>query len=288
MNLQHKNSTLNVPLHFYKDRVFGCDMKTLLSLRLHIPFACVSIWYFDKSVGREALLLDNASIGMSSVHRQKLCFSISDAYTSDTHVLNSFYTSVYTSCVSHNIPQWCCFNALLLFLVREHTDRERLKQRLGLLRKISCSPPLVYALFLLFSGSAVSLPHRVAINEGLLTTIALLTTDSRDSPGISHFPQLWMHLEEHASPEHALSEIYETTFISKRTRENHRDEDTRGLLKRSLPLRTPWSPGETPLPVTRRIATRPPLAWRSSLQELTAGLCCYTQWSCIRDSWRIK
>ena len=112
---------------------------------------------------------------------------------------------------------------------REHTDRERLKQRLGLLRKISCSPPLVYALFLLFSGSAVSLPHRVAINEGLLTTIALLATDSGDSPGISHFPQLWMHLEEHASPEHAFSEIYETTFISKRTRENPRDEDTRRL-----------------------------------------------------------
>ena len=231
INLQHKNSTLTVPLQFYRDRVFGCDIKTLLSLRLHIPFDCVSIWYFDKSVGREALLMDNASMGMSSVHRQRLCFSISNAYTSDTHFLSSFHTSVYTSCVSHNIPQWCYFNALLLFLVREHTDRERLKQRLGLLRKISCSPPLVYALFLLFSRSAVSLPHRVAINEGLLSTIALLATESGDSPGISHFPQLWMHLEEHASPEHALSEIYETTFISKRTRENPRDEDTRRLLK---------------------------------------------------------
>ena len=234
VSLQLRNSTLTVSLPFYKEREFVCDIKRLLSLRLHIPFSCVSIWQFNKSKAREETVLDNASISMSSVHKQKLCFSISDAYSPDTGFLSSFHTRLYTSCVPHDTFTWYHFNALLLYLVREHQgtgDIERLKQRLGLLRKVSCSTPLVYSLFLLFSGAAMSLPHRVAINEGLVTTIALLTTDSMQSPPISYFPQLWMHLEEHASPEHALSEIYDTTFISNRTQQNPRNEETRRLVK---------------------------------------------------------
>ena len=233
VTLQLRNSGITASLTFYKERVFVCDLRTLLSLRFHVPFSCIGIYRFSKSKDREEMLLDSASINLSTVSRKKLCFSISDTYSAATEFLSSFHTDLYTSCLPHTAPDWHRFNALLLYLVREHRatgDRNRLKLRLGLLRKISCSPPLVYALFLIFSGSAVSLPHRVAINEGLLTTIALLATDATN-PSISNFPQLWMHLEEHASREHALSENYETTFISKRTRENPRDEETRRLVK---------------------------------------------------------
>ena len=228
-----KDSNIRKELKFNKNPIFYSDLKILLSQEMHIPTDYIDIYYLNQAKRCEEIAPDNLSISKRYFEKRNLSFTISDTYNNNEPF--SAFHSVYTSCYPFNIfPDFHTFNAYLFFLVREYgenIDKDRLLRRLGLLRKISCSPPLVYSLYLLFTQSPTSLPHRIAINEGIITTISLLSTTS-DRPTISKFPQLWMHIEEHAlTPDLQLTEIYETTFISKRTRENPRDDDTRRLLQ---------------------------------------------------------
>ena len=229
-----QNGNFVKKFEFNKEFVFCLDLKVLLSFEIHIHVDCIDLYYFNFSKKCEEIAPDTIGFQKKSIDRRNLSFTISDTYINNES-LNVFRT-FYTSCYPSNGPNtdYYTFNAYLLFLVREYgenRDKDKLLRKLGLLRKISCSPPLVYSLYLLFTQSLTSLPHRIAINEGIITTISLLSTTS-DRPTISKFPQLWMHIEEHAlTPDLQLTEIYETTFISKRTRENPRDDDTRRLLQ---------------------------------------------------------
>ena len=229
-----KDSNIRKVFKFNKNPIFYSDLKILLSQEMHTPTDYIDIYHLNQVKQCEEIVPDSIKRYFGKIN---LSFTISDTY-SNNEPFSAFH-SVYTSCYPFNIfPDFHTFNAYLLFLVREYgenRDKDRLLRRLGLLRKISCSPPLVYSLYLLFTQSPTSLPHRIAINEGIITTISLLSTTS-DSPTISKFPQLWMHIEEHAlTPDLQLTEIYETTFISKRTRENPRDDDTRRLLQAFSP-----------------------------------------------------
>ena len=233
ISIQLKNSDIRKELKFNKKHIFYSDLKIRISLDMHIPIGCIDIYCFNPKKQCDEIVPDSMSISKRSFGKRDLSFTISDTYNNNEPFMA--FHSVYTSCYPSNFrSDFHTFNAYLLFLVREYEenrDKDRLLRRLGLLRKISCSPPLVYSLYLLFTQSPTSLPHRIAINEGIITTISLLSTTS-DRPTISKFPQLWMHIEEHAlTPDLQLTDIYETTFISKRTRENPRDDDTRRLLQ---------------------------------------------------------
>ncbi|KAI6661211.1 Ubiquitin-conjugating enzyme E2 2-like [Oopsacas minuta] len=231
VTIQLRNSTSKFSFKFYQEFVFVCDLKTALSLELHIPYDSLTIWGLNEYTNIEEEVVENEEVKLSTIPQRKLQFSIASEYNG-TEFLDSFNTKLYSSCTSNYLAHFNIFNSRLLYLVKEHVhtgDRDRLKQRLGLIRKISCSPPLVYALFLLFSESAVTLPHRVAINEGIITTVSLLDSKVDQSP-ISHFPELWLHIEEHVEANHAISENYETTFISKRTRESPKDDEMRRLI----------------------------------------------------------
>ena len=228
VNIPLKDSNVVYPFTFYTDRMFVCDLKTIISLRLHIPFNTISIWQYNKHKQQQELTVNNEEIPLKSINQQQLSFSISATYD-DCDFLASFRSSLYTSHIPIPLPCFHAFNGQLLYLVREHLskrDKARLKRELGFIRTISCSPPLVYSLFLLFSDYRISLPHRVAINEGIITTISLLS--KRKS--LTHFPELWMYVEKFAGSDHALTEVYETTFISKRTRDHPKDDETRRLI----------------------------------------------------------
>ena len=233
IGIQMKNSDIRKELKLNKNPIFYSDLKILLSQEMHIPIDYIDIYHLNQVKQCEEIAPDSMSISKRSFDNINLSFTISDTYINNEPFIA--FHSVYTSCYPSNYNlSFLKLNAYLLFLVREYgenRDKDRLLKILGLLRKISCSPPLVYSLYLLFTQSPTSLPHRIAINEGIITTISLLSTTS-DRPTISKFPQLWMHIEEHAlTPDLQLTEIYETTFISKRTRENLRDDDTRRLLQ---------------------------------------------------------
>ena len=150
----------------------------------------------------------------------------------DESYLGAFNTNLYKSCVPQsNVTDWDCFNCILLYLAKEQLkeNREDLFAKLGLLRRISCSPPLVYALYRLLTGCIIYLPHRVAINEGIITTLSFLMPDRK--PEIHNFSILWMYLEQNALQKHSITEVYETHYISKHTRERPMDSETKRLLQ---------------------------------------------------------
>ena len=235
INIQLKDSNIRKEFKFNKENISYFDLKILISLDMHIPIDCISIHYFNLASQCEEIALDNMDIQKEFIDKIKLSFTISDTYSNNDIRVQSVNTSCFPS---SSLPNFHTLNIDIQELVREYgenRDKDRLLRRLGLLRKISCSPPLVYSLYLLFTQSPTSLPHRIAINEGIITTISLLSTTS-DRPTISKFPQLWMHIEEHAlTPDLQLTEINETTFISKSTQGNTKDSRTRRLLKPLLP-----------------------------------------------------
>ena len=231
ISIQLKDSNIRKEFIFNKENISCFDLKILLSLDMHILTECISIHYFNLASQCEEVAPDDMNILKETIGSHNLSFTISDTYFNNESRIQSVNTSCFPS---SSLPKFHTLNADIQELVREYgenRDKDRLLRRLGLLRKISCSPPLVYSLYLLFTQSPTSLPHRIAINEGIITTISLLSTTSNRLT-ISKFPQLWMHIEEHAlTPDLQLTEIYEITFISKQTRENPRDDDTRRLLQ---------------------------------------------------------
>ena len=230
--IQLKHGELVRELRVNKEKVTIIDIKILLSRDIHISIENITIWHYNLKTNLDEVAKFSKEYVRKSFKECKLFFSISLNYNDCDF---SAFCSDYIPCYkSNNLQEIHTFNAYLLYLVREYkanVDKERLLRRLGLLRKISCSPPLVYALYLLFTGSPCSTPHKVAINEGLITSISLINTSSC-TPNISKFGELWLHIEEHAPMFDLLTtEIYETTFVSKQMRDNPKNDDTRKLLQ---------------------------------------------------------
>ena len=84
-------------------------------------------------------------------------------------------------------------------------------------------------MYRLLTGRTLCLPHRVAINEGVLITLSFLMPDRE--PRIHHLSALWVYLERNAQQQHSNTEVYETRYISKHTRERPRDQETQRLLQ---------------------------------------------------------
>ncbi|KAI6657669.1 hypothetical protein LOD99_412 [Oopsacas minuta] len=119
------------------------ELKFECSKKFHLPYSSISINLgLPDQGGMEYNLEDNTSIHIDNILNGdfKLYVSV------EAHLKSSLDT--VTSC-------------------------------LGLLRKISCSPPLVYSLRLLFNQKPITLPHKIAIIEGLITTIMMLKSHSK-------------------------------------------------------------------------------------------------------------
>ena len=223
--------TLSVMLCHIK--IFCCDLKTVISLQLHLPIESIVLHLMSSERELKEIPDNRFELEMNLVIRKKILLSIQIlAHWADESYLGAFNTDLYQSCVlQKTVVDWNCFNCLLLYLAKEQIkeSREGLLAKLGLLRRISCSPPLVYAMYRLLTGCILCLPHRVAINEGILTTLYFLMPDRQ--PQIHYFPILWIYLEENAIPEHIVTEVYKTHYISKHTRERPRDSETKRLLQ---------------------------------------------------------
>ena len=214
-------------------KLFCCDIKTIISLQLHIPVEVIvlKLLYVDRQI--KEIPNDLFEVEMKLLIKEKVLISIQIMdHWEDESYLGAFNANLYKSCVPHNnVTDWDCFNCILLYLAKEQLkeNREDLFAKLGLLRRISCSPPLIYALYRLLTGCIIYLPHRVAINEGIMTTLSFLMPDRK--PEIHNFSILWMYLEQNALQKHSITEVYETHYISKHTREKPRDSETMRLLQ---------------------------------------------------------
>ena len=107
VNIPLKDSNVVYPFTFYTDRMFVCDLKTNISLRLHIPFNTISVWQYNKHKQQQELTVNNEEIPLKSINEQHLSFSISDTYD-DCDFLASFRSSLYTSHIPIPLP---CFHA---------------------------------------------------------------------------------------------------------------------------------------------------------------------------------
>ena len=218
-------------------KLFCLELKEILALHLHLPTDVIELHILFVDTQIKEIPKDQFEVEMDSVFKEKLLISIciSEHWKEDSY-LGAFSTNLYKSCLSqNNATDWDCFNCLLLYLSKEQSGKKRedLLAILGLLRRISCSPPLVYAMYRLLTGRTLCMPHRVAINEGILTTLSFLMPD-RD-PCIHHFSALWMYLERNTQQKHSNTEVYETLYISKHTRDMPRDQETQRLLQ-AFPL----------------------------------------------------
>ena len=231
VRIESTDITLNVLI--CSDRIFCYELKSMLSLQLHIPTEVLElqILYVDtqiKEIPNDTFILE---VNLLVKERVLVSVRVLDDWTDESY-LDAFSTNLYRSCFSqNNVTDWDHFNCLLLYLSKEQLSESRgdLLAKLGLLRRISCSPPLVYALYRLLTGATLCLPHRVAINEGILTTLSFLMPDRE--PGIHNFPLMWLYLEHNALQKHRSTEVYETHYISKHSRERPGDSETRRLLQ---------------------------------------------------------
>ena len=233
VNVGIESTDITLTVLLYSTRIFCCELKSMLSLQLHIPTEVLElhILYVDtriKEVPNDTLEMETYQLVKERV---LVSVRVLDDWADESY-LGAFSTKLYKSCFpQNNVIDWNYFNCLLLYLSKEQLRESRgdLLAKLGLLRRISCSPPLVYALHRLLTGATLCLPHRVAINEGILTTLSFLMPDRE--PGIHNFPLMWLYLEHNALREHSSTERYETHYISKHSRERPRDPETRRFLQ---------------------------------------------------------
>ena len=244
VTIESTDITINVMLFHVK--LFCYELKTILSLQLHIPIEVIVLKLLFVDAEIKEIPEDRFEIEMKLLIKGTVLTSIQILdHWNDESYLGAFNTNLYKSCIpQNNNTDWNSFNCFLLYLVKEQLkgSKEDLLAKLGLIRIISCSPPLVYALYRLLTGCILCLPHRVAINEGIITLLSLLIPER--NPGIHSFPILWMYLEQNAQHEHSKTEVYESHYISKHTRERPRDLETRRLLQAFPPTEDPiitWS-----------------------------------------------
>ena len=219
ISIQLKDSNIRREFIFNKENISCFDLKIRISLDMHILTECISIHYFNIASQCEEVAPDDMNILKETIGNHNLSFTISDTYFDNEIRIQSVYTSCFPS---SSLPKFHTLNADIQELVREYgenRDKDKLLRKLGLLKRFSYSPPLVHALYFLFTGSPTSLPHKIAINEGIITTIHLHSASS-DRPTIMTFTQVWRHIEEHRlTPDLQLTVICRKTPKPKRTQE---------------------------------------------------------------------
>ena len=235
LKVRIETTDITIILELDQAVIFCCDLKTLISIQLHLPtnIIILKLIHVDETLQNIPIdPKDGLQLKVNEIVNEQILISVQiqdSFYINDTY-LEAFKTRMYTSCIPQSILDWDCFNCLLLYLSREQqTHKEQLMCILGLIRRISYSPPLVFALHRLLNGYKLYLPHKVAINEGIITTLSFLISGT--NPGIHNFAIFWTYLEKYALREYKDTEVYETQYISKHTRERPRDNEIKQLLQ---------------------------------------------------------
>ena len=187
LKVRIETTDLTIIVEVYQALIFCCDLKTLISLQLHLPTNLLTLKLSRDSNNSQEIAEDRLGLEVCKMENEQILISVQIQESFSDTYLESYKTGLYTSCIQQNILDWDCFNCLLLYLSREQqqTNKEQLLCILGLLRRISYSPPLVFALHRLLNGYKLYLPHNVAINEGIITTLSFLISGS--NPGIHNF-----------------------------------------------------------------------------------------------------
>ena len=213
----HSEHTVVLPI---KTAVYVKDLKCECSSRFHLPYSSLSINLEHPDGTMECNLSDNVGINVINIQNQdyKLYLIVSENYW-EPNYLDAFKFDNYTPTTKLSEDTLIYLNLYLLFLVKQvHLEGslDIIKGNLCLLRKMSCSPPLVHSLWLLFMQKSITLPHKIAIIEGLITTINLLDVTIRCKDNFN-FPCLWTYLERNTDSSYLPSESDEIFQLERNT-----------------------------------------------------------------------
>ena len=204
INISHIGSQSRYTLKLRSDYPLLDDLIYLCSKHFHLPSYSITIilehpdgklannFNYSGYLNFEGLLKRNF----------KFHFTVSKHFWVPNY-LNAFKFDNYLPIIKHSTSTLIYLNMYLLFHVRHFQNNQmaslcKVKNCLSLLRKISCSPPLAHSLWLLFNQENITLPHKIAIIEGLITTVKILN-ESCSEMGAYDFPYLWYFLEKNES-----------------------------------------------------------------------------------------
>ena len=214
--------------------VTGEEIKLAISYYIHIPPHCIFLWYRPSNYRFQNQLEDTTNLDISLIQEKKtiIIFDLSEEYWAPTSL--DFYASGITQpCgMRHNEIQILnTFNAELMYFVRVLAIRTKDDQLLflGSLRKNSCSPPLVYAFFLLTQGCFISLPHKIAILEGVSMVLSFAVKNKNIKDKFPLFSKLCAYIESTSLPGDRNTEQYECLYLPARTRRKSHDDNIRRL-----------------------------------------------------------
>ena len=213
----------------------GMEMKLAIAHHIHIPPHCIFLWYKLPNHRFQNQLEDGKSLDMISIVEKKtiIIFDLSEEYWAPTSL--DFYASGITQpCgMRHNeIQVLNTFNAELMYFTKVLASRTKDDQFLflGSLRKNSCSPPLVYAFFLLAQGYFISLPHKIAVLEGVSMVLSFAVKNKNSIlDKFSLFSKFCAYIESTATQGDRNTEQYESLYLPARTRRKSHDENIRRL-----------------------------------------------------------
>ena len=215
--------------------ISGEDIKRAISHHLHLPTYCIYLYYRPVTNRLSNQLEDSQTVNLKSIKDKEtiILFDLSEEYWAPTS-LDTYSSALTRPCgmLETEYPILHTFNAELMYFTRVLTDRSKDEQLLflGSLRKNSCSPPLVYAFFLITQGSFISLPHKIAILEGLSMILSFTVENTYSiTEKLPLFAKICAYVERSAIPGDRNTEQYDFLYLPARLRMKSHDDNIKRM-----------------------------------------------------------
>ena len=211
--ITHKETCSSFKMKLFTSRILRIvDLKYTCSSHFHLPYSTLSLKLKLPDGTMEDNLKDNIDLTVENILNQDytLYLCISEHYW-EPNYLNAFKFDNYFPLSKMSNDSLVYLNVYLLFLAQRTISKKSsdiFTRCLGLLRKISCFPPLIYSLWLLFTKNTITLPHKIAIIEGLIFTVRILGGSMNIGKQFD-FSCLWGYLEQNSNSSHYEDEMYQ-------------------------------------------------------------------------------
>ena len=216
--IMHMETLSNFKVKLFTNRILRIeDLKYRSSLRFHLPNSTLSFNLKHPDGTMEFNLGDRIEVNVENILNQDytLYLSVSKHYW-EPNYLNAFKFDNYFPVTTISNDSLINLNVYLLSLVQltsiSKRSFDKFTKCLGLLRQISCFPPLINSLWSLYAKNTITLPHKIAIIEGLIKTVEILY-GTREIEKQFDFSCLWAYLEQNSNLSHFEDETYQFNLL---------------------------------------------------------------------------
>ena len=216
--IMHMETRSNFKVKLLINRILRIeDLKHRSSLQFHLPYSTLSFNLKHTDGTMEHNLEDSIEVNVENILNQDytLYLSVSEHYW-EPNYLNAFKLDNYFPTTTISNDSLINLNVYLLSLVQLTSISKRSSVKftkcLGLLRQISCFPPLINSLWSLYAKNTITLPHKIAIIEGLINTVKILYGTWEIEKQFD-FSCLWAYLEQNSNLSHFEDETYQFNLL---------------------------------------------------------------------------